>query len=181
MCCVLCVMYNNKSGQSSLRFLMFVSIIFLLGTLTTIFLLNVQKRTRDSERMTSLNNLQKALNLYHDTYSEWPEGDDDGMGWDEGFHSKEDKNFIKPLVDKNFTLVTPSDPKFYGQKAFKYTVYDAGYAGCAENKGNFYVLGITDLESDTRPPKKFTGSGFKCAKRDWQKEFDYVVGKFENE
>jgi len=174
-------MPKNQSGQSGLQMLMFISIIFLLITLAAIFIINVQKRTRDSERMTSLINLQKALDLYHDTYNKWPKGDDDGMGWDEGFHSKQDKSFIKPLVDKNFTLVTPSDPKFYGQKALKYTVYEAGYGGCAENKGDFYVLGITELESDTRPPKNFTGSGFKCKKRDWQNEFDYVVGKFENQ
>jgi len=171
----------NKSGQSGLQVLMFISIIFFLIVLTTIFVLNVQKRARDSERMTSIINIQKALDLYHDTYHEWPKGDDDGMGWDEGFHSKQDRSFIKPLVEKNFTLVTPSDPRFYGSKSMKYVVYEAGYGGCSEDKGNFYVLGITELESDTRPPKKFTGSGFKCKNRDWQKDFDYVVGKFVNQ
>ena len=173
-------MRTNQRGQSGLQVLMLISVIFFLVTLITIFILNVQKIARDTERMTIIINIQKALDLYHDTYHQWPKGDDDGMGWDEGFHSKQDKNFIKPLIDKNFTLVTPSDPKFFGQKAIKYTVYEAGYGGCAKEKGNFYVLGITDLESDTRPPKNFTGSGFNCKNKDWQKDFDYVVGKFEN-
>ena len=172
---------KNQKGQSGLQILMFAGVIFFLVTLAVIFVLNVQKETRDSERLTALTNLQKALDLYHDDNDTWPEGDDDGDGWDEGFHTPQDKNFIRPLVDKNFLLITPSDPKFYGEKSYKYTVYDAGYAGCSVSKGKFYILGITDLESDTRPPQKFTGSGFKCKDRNWGEEFDYVVGQFTNE
>jgi len=172
---------KNQSGQSGLQFLMFISIIFFLAALGVTALLNIQKRTRDSERMTGFTNIQKAIDLYYDTYGSWPQGDDDGLGWDEGFHSKEDKKFIAPLAEKNFILISPSDPKFYGDKAFKYNVYEAGYGGCPAGKGDFYVLGITELESDTRPPKKFTGSGFKCKNRNWGDEFDYVTGKFTGE
>lgn len=174
-------MFKKHKGQSGLQVLMFISIIFFLTTMAVVFVLNVQKRARDSERMTALANLQKALDLYHDAHGTWPEGDDDGSGWDEGMHSSQDRSFIRPLVEKNFILVTPSDPKFYGAKAYKYHLYEAGYAGCSRAKGRFYVLGIPDLESDTRPPKKFTGSGFRCKNRDWGEEFDYVIGKFEGE
>lgn len=179
-----------KDGQSTLQILMLISIISFLSTLGTIYVLNAQKKTRDSERMTSITNLQKALDLYYDTYNEWPQGDDDGMGWDEGFHDKDDRYFIKPLIEKGFVLVTASDPKFFGNKSMKYNVYEAGYGGCNVEKGKFYVLGITDLETDIRTEisadeniknkkKKFDGSGFSCKNRDWGKEFDYVVGKFE--
>ena len=171
-------MRNNK-GQSGLQVLMFISMIFFVVVFIGVFILNAQKGARDAERMTALQNTQKALDLYYDATSHWPEGYDDGYGWDEGFHSPQDKKFIQPLVDKNFLLFPPGDPQFYGAKAFKYKVYDAGYAGCPTERGKFYVLGITELESDTRPPQKYTGSGFACSGRDWQKEFDYVVGKFE--
>lgn len=172
---------RNQKGQSGLQILMFIGVITLLITSTTLFILKVQKKARDSERITALNSLQKALDLYHDTTGAWPKGDDDGNGWDEGFHSQQDKRFIQPLVDKNFILVPPSDPKFYGAKSYKYNLYEAGYAGCPANKGSFYILGIPDLESDTRPPANFTGSGFKCKNRDWSEEFDYVVGKYSGE
>ena len=76
--------------------------------------------------------------------------------------------------------VAYSDPKFIGKLAFKYAVYEPGSYGCPYGKGSYYVLGISELENDTRPPRENTGSGFSCSRRDWGKEFDYVVGKFAN-
>lgn len=170
---------KNKAGESGVQFLFFISIFIFLGVIVFRFLMNAQKSTRDSERITTLQNIQKAIDLYHDSTGAWPKGDNDGFGWDEGMHSAQDTRFIQPLIDKNFLLVPPKDPLFYGSKAYKYAVFPAGYAGCDINKGEFYVLGITDLESDSRPPQNFLGSGFHCPKKNWQDDFDYVVGKFE--
>ena len=170
---------NNQEGQSGLQVLMVLSILLFIATFSTIFILNIQKKARDSERITILITLQKSLDLYFDTFNKWPKGDDDGQGWDEGFHSKSDRRFIQPLVDHKYISLAMSDPKFYGAKSIKYTSYDAGSNGCPVDKGMFYVLGISELESDTRPPTENTGSGFACSGRDWGKEFDYVVGKFE--
>jgi len=157
---------------------MIISIILCIATFATTFILRVQKKTRDSERITILINLQKAIDLYYDNFNNWPKGDNDGMGWDEGFHSTSDRRFIQPLVDRKYLPVTAHDPKFYGGKSIKYAVFEPGYAGCPKEKGSFYVLGITELEADTRPPTDNTGSGFACPQRDFSKEFDYVVGKY---
>ncbi|MCX6799645.1 MAG: hypothetical protein NT091_00660 [Candidatus Falkowbacteria bacterium] len=173
--------FTKESGQAGLKILLIISILIFITSYAIVFLLNVQKKTRDSERMTTITSLQKAIDLYYDAFSKWPAGDNDGDGWDEGFHSENDRRFIQPLVDHKFLPSSVSDPVFYGAKSFKYAVYEPGFAGCPRAKGSFYVLGITEMESDTRPPKEFTGSGFSCAKRDWGKEFDYVVGKFTNE
>lgn len=172
---------KNQSGQSALKIIMIASIVVSLVIFAAVFIINVQKKTRDSERITKIIGLQKAIDLYFDTFSKWPKGDDDGDGWDEGFHSDSDRRFIQPLVDHSFMNVTSSDPKFFGARSFKYAVYAAGSYGCPYTKGSYYVLGISELENDTRPPRENTGSGFACLQRDWGKEFDYVTGKFSNE
>ena len=170
---------KNQEGQNGIQILMIISIILCITIFGTIFILKVQKKTRDSERITVLINLQKALDLYYDSFDSWPKGDDDGLGWDEGFHSESDRRFIQPLVQREYLPVTAHDPKYYGGKSLKYAVFEPGYAGCPINKGSYYVLGITELEADTRPATENTGSGFSCPMRDFGQEFDYVVGKFE--
>lgn len=170
---------NKYRGQTIVKAVAIISVLVFILIFVALFVLNIGKKTRDSERITIINTLTKALDLYHDATGSWPKGDDDGQGWDEGFHDKNDHRFVSELMEKQILPVTSSDPKFFGAKSLRYTVYDAGYAGCSIDRGKFYILGITDLETDMRPPQKFQGSGFKCPLRDWQNEFDYVVGKFE--
>ena len=174
-------MLNNQQGQNTLQVMFAISILTLVAAVGWTFLTKVQKSTRDAERMANLNKLVKAIDLYYNDLQAWPKGDDDGNGWDSGFYSKEDKRFIQPLVDKGYALLTSTETKFIGDKAMKYAAYPAGYAGCPKEKGPFYVIGIPELESDTRPPQKFTGSSFKCDQRDWQNEFDYVTGRYAGE
>lgn len=165
-----------------IELLVVISIICCISTVFFVLVDNARKKARDAKRIASIHEIQKGLDLYFDKYQTWPNASPDecATGWDVGYCSKENSNgFIEPLVNEGFFSKTPGDPSLYGVSAFKYYVYDAGSEGCSTNKGKFYILGIVDLETDTRPPRNFSGSGFSCPGRDWQNEFDYVVGKFE--
>lgn len=72
----------------------------------------------------------------------------------------------------------PVDPTATGDCAgYRYYRYPGGDWGCDASKGAYYVLGISDLEaiSGTHPESP----GFQCAGRNWQAEFEWVTGEYE--
>lgn len=173
---------SNLSGFTLIELLVVISIIGFITVTSVVVFNNARMKARDVKRIANISQISKALDLYYDKYSHWPDptSDDCSEGWDEGYCDEDGGDgFINVLETEGFLSDTPGDPYFSGSQAFKYYVYDEGSEGCNSAKGKFYVLGITDLETDVRPPEKYSGSGFSCPNRDWQEEFDYVVGKFE--
>ncbi len=173
---------KNNRGFTLIELLVVISIIGFLASLSIFSLNNTRMKSRDAKRIASLKQIQLALDLYYDKHNTWPAITEDSCcdGWDQGYcNSDKSDGFIRDLVNEGLISEVPGDPKFYGGcDSFSYYVYNGGY-GCDSSKGKFYVLGIKILETDSRPPTKFSGSGWNCPLRDWQTEFDYVVGKFE--
>ena len=172
-----------KKGFTLIELLVVISIISLLATLAVTSLQNAQKKSRDTRRIADLRQIRTALELYYDKYQSWPARTEDACcdGWDQG-PCQGDNTFIQPLVTEGFFNPVPVDPKGgtgTGCYGYNYYVYGAGNYGCDSSKGTFYVLGIRDLETDSRPPTKFSGSGWSCPTRNWQNEFDYVIGGFQ--
>ena len=111
-------------------------------------------------------------------------------GWEAS--SKEDSGeFLAPLKSYGFESGVPVDPvnnatggSIYTARAnatytYLYARYSAGSGGCDSSKGNFYVLGIiytATAKSATHPDSP----GFSCSGRNWQSEFSWVTGGFEN-
>jgi prepilin-type N-terminal cleavage/methylation domain-containing protein len=175
----------NSKAFTLIELLVVIAIISLLATLSVTALNNARKKSRDAKRLADLTQIRKALLLYHDSNDTWPARTADSCcdGWDQGPCGTEN-TFIQPLVTGNFMNPVPVDPQGgtgTGCYGYNYYVYSAGSYGCDSAKGAFYVLGIRDLETDSRPPTKFDGSGWQCSGRNWQNEFDYVVGGFVNE
>ena len=71
----------------------------------------------------------------------------------------------------------PVDPINSGSQYYSYYVYPAGSSGCTAGSGEFYVLGVRNMEVSSNPHALSPGQS--CPTRDWQGEFDWVVGKFE--
>ncbi len=175
-------MKKNKNGFTLIELLVVISIIGFIAVASMIAFNSARMGSRDAQRIANIGQISKALDLYYDKYSHWPDPSSDACseGWDEGFCEEDGGDgFIQALENEGFVSKTPSDPSFSGAQALKYYVYEEGSEGCDSNKGKFYILGVTDLETDTRPTTKYSGSGFSCPNRDWQEEFDYVIGKFE--
>ena len=178
-------MKNNKKAFTLIELLVVISIIGLLATLAVVALKNAREKARDVKRVSDLRQIRTALELYYDKYNDWPARTSDSCcdGWDQGPCGTEN-TFIQPLVTVGILNPVPVDPKGgsgTGCYGYNYYVYGAGNYGCDAYKGKFYVLGIRDLETDSRPPTKFSGSGWSCPNRNWQNEFDYVIGGFQFE
>lgn len=174
---------KNCKGFTLIELLVVIAIIGLLVTLSVISLNNARAKSRDTKRISDLRQIKTAIDLYYDRYNTWPAITSDACcdGWDQG-PCNSDTSFIGALVTAGIMNTVPVDPSAgtgTGCYGYNYYVYNAGSYGCDTGKGRFYVLGIRDLETDSRPPTKFSGSGWSCPSRDWQNEFDYVVGGFE--
>jgi prepilin-type N-terminal cleavage/methylation domain-containing protein len=112
--------------------------------------------------------------------------------------------FLEPLKDSGILTSVPVDPVggvSCGGYAYLYYRYPPGHQGCPVSRGGFYVLGVVDLEGKTRNQSVGLSPGWDCnvdsaggeqsticigggvygtACRNWQNEFDWVMGNFEN-
>ena len=168
---------NNNKGFTLIELLVVISIIGFLATFA-VYAFNVARvKARDAKRLADMTLIQKALDLYYDNNNRFPSNSDsDCSGWDSGYYGSGD-SFISPLETSQVILEVPGDPAFSQCGAYRYYRYSAGSYGCSSAKGAFYVLGIIDMESSSRPYP--TSPGWNCPTRNWQNEFDWVVGRFE--
>jgi len=124
-----------------------------------------------------MKNIQIALEMYLHEFGRYPDPDvSDCGGWDVGNQS------LQLLANRLGVYMpkAPNDPAGTGScNGYRYYRYPAGNAGCDINKGAFYVLGVSDMETSPNPHPKTPS--WSCPGRNWQGEFDWVTGKFENE
>ena len=161
-----------------IELLVVVSIIGLLSSITLVSLKKALAKARDVRRLQEVNQITKALEIYHSTYGHYPYNtDNDCGGWDAGNTTGD--SFIQPLISSGITKNVPIDPisKTSCGWGYAYYRYPAGCCGCDPSRGAFYVLGIRDLETSGRPYPD--SPGWSCPSRNWQNEFDWVTGKFE--
>jgi len=175
---------SNDSGFTLIELLVVIAIIGILSTVAMTSLTGARKKARDAERLTEVEHTVKTLEIYKTTYGHYPynsDGDDAYGGWDIGYLGGESgtDTFIKPLVDSGLVTKVPGDPVgTTSSTAYLYYRYAAGSYGCDVNSGAFFVLGIKNLEANTGT---YPGSpGWRCPSRNWQSEFEWVTGGFEN-
>lgn len=169
-----------QRGVTLVELALVMAIIGLLTSVILVSLSNARGKARDVVRVEEIQQVQKTLELYYLGHNQrYPTGDSDGCGtWDVGnatlpfLHSTGMEEFFgnKPL---------PTDTYYHDDcNGFRYYHYPAGSYGCPTGRGGFYVLGITDMETTGDP---YPGSpGWSCPGRNFQDEFDWVTGSFEN-
>jgi prepilin-type N-terminal cleavage/methylation domain-containing protein len=169
---------NRQSGFTLIELVVVIAIIALLAAIVLSSFDVVQFKAHDARRISDIESVQKSLELYYIAHSRYPDANANGCGWDVG-------NATRPFmqgtgIEPDFGGgVPPVDIfKFDACSGYRYYRYPAGSYGCPASRGAFYVLGVTDMQSEPWP---YPGSpGFSCPGRDWQNEFDWVAGQFEN-
>jgi len=170
---------NNKlktEGFTLIELLVVVAIIGLLSSVVLASLSSARTKARDARRLSDMHQIQIALDMYyHDNGGNYPQENSSDGSWE---NSTEDGgDFIDYLKDYGYMSVVPVDPINSGSTYYSYYVYSEGNYGCDISKGEYYVLGIRDIETSSNPYK--SSPGWSCSSRNWQSEFDWVTGKFE--
>lgn len=169
---------SRNKAFTLIELLVVVSIIGLLATVVLSSLNKARIKTRDTVRLSELRQLRNALDLYFNQFGVYPDPASDGApfacgGWD----ATADGSFIPSLSANNLFAITIQDTLNTSCGNYSYYRYPAGSYGCDASKGAFYILGVRDMETSSNP---YSGSpGFNCSGRDWQGEFDWIVGKYE--
>lgn len=172
---------NSKSktkGFTLIELLVVVAIIGILSSVVLASLNTARAKARDAKRLSDMRQMQIALELYYDSFGRYPDSDGAGCGgWDSSGTPAGAPSFITPLVSNNF-LSNLSDSSVNDACGnYAYYRYGAGDGACDALRGAYYVLGVRDMETSGNPYP--SSPGWNCSGRNWQGEFDWVIGKFE--
>jgi len=172
--------HTSKRGFTLIELLVVIAIIGLLSSIILVSLQGVRAKARDARRLSDMKQIQLALELYYDSNGSYPDNaDNDCSGWDAGFNGGPGSGdpFIQPLKDGGF-IATPGDPTARGNcGGYAYYRYIPGSYGCDDSRGAYFVLGVRDMETSGNP--HLSSPGWSCPSRNWQTEFDWVIGGFE--
>ncbi len=163
----------RKEGFTLIELLVVIAIIGILASTVMVSINSARIKSRDARRLTDMRQIQTALELYYNTYNRYPDSDYGGCGsWD---CSGDGNGFLHTLATAGFLPADIIDPVTNNSCGnYCYYRYPSGYAGC---QGVFYVLGVRDMETSANP---HPGSpGWSCPSRNWQAEFEWVIGKIE--
>ena len=166
---------NNKSkikGFTLIELLVVIAIIGILSSVVLASLNTARAKARDAKRLSDMHQMKIALEFYYDSFGRYPDSDNAGCG---GWDSYGNGTFITPLVSNNFLPTHLLDSIINDSCGnYAYYRYPANYEGCTNS---FYVLGVRDMETSNNPHP--SSPGWSCPSRNWQSEFDWVVGKYE--
>jgi prepilin-type N-terminal cleavage/methylation domain-containing protein len=172
----------KTKGFTLMELLVVIAIIGLLSTLAVVALDNARKKAKDAKRLSDMRTIVTALEMYYDKYGYYPGNtDNDNSGWDVGYIGGEggSDTFIQPLVDSGMLLKTPGDPSTINTNGYAYYKYSPTTCGYPASKGNFYVLGVRDMETSGRPHPSSPGWDCGTGSNTWNSAFDWVTGEFE--
>jgi type II secretion system protein G len=167
---------QKQKGFTLIELLVVVAIIGVLASIVLSSLGEARGRARDARRLNDVRQIQTALEMYNIDNNRYPSPISANGSWETS--NEDNADFITILSDDGYISVVPVDPINTVSNAYYYYRYSAGGSECDVRRGAFYILGIKNMEGGG--VNSYSSSpGFSCPSRNWQGEFDWVIGKFE--
>lgn len=172
---------HNQKGFTIVELLIVVVVIAILAAVTVVAFNGIQTRARDASRLSDIQTINRAILAYYAVNGTYPEETaSPGVG---GFEASTDTagTFLEHLKNAGFLAQVPLDPKNSGTYYYGYYLYPVGWGGngCADARGKYYVLSISQFESVSGAHP--SSPGFSCSGRNWQSTTSpqWVTGGYE--
>lgn len=189
--------HQKQVGFTIVELLIVIVVIGILAAITIVAYNGVQGRARDTQRVADMQNIVKALELYKTTNGVYPSpvATPNASGWEVSTNGTTATNFISALVSSKTVAKVPVDPINTGTvvdstslgpentssaKLYFYFRYGAGGAGCDASRGDFYVVGVTRLDTVASGQSAPASPGFSCSGRNWANHGAWVTGGYTN-
>lgn len=185
--------HKQQAGFTIVELLIVIVVIGILAAITIVAYNGVQGKARDTQRISDLKSITKALEIYKINNGNYPApvSTPNASSWEVSTNgSNVATNFLSALVSSNGVSKVPIDPNntgttldpSYSSATFEYFyyVYPAGSAGCSAARGSFYILGATRMDSVPSGQNHPTSPGFSCTGRDWAINGAWVTGNYVN-
>lgn len=167
----------KRRGFTLIELLVVIVVIGVLASVTLVLYNGGQAKARDSRRLNDMQNIIGLLELYRSQNFIYPNSSNNGPGgWESS--SINPSQFLQGLKASGGVTTIPVDPVNTASMEYRYYRYPAGSNGCDASRGAFFVLGVLNMESVTGTAP--TSPGWSCPTRNWQTEFEWVTGAFEN-
>lgn len=169
----------KHKGFTLIELLIVIAIIGLLSTIAVTALNTARQKARDVVRLSTMQTLIKAIELYRSNTGTFPPNTGDVVGGCGGWDTPADGSFLQTLVTANL-IPQIKDPSLNtGCGNYRYYFYDNLMPGCNDlGNGFFYVLMVNKMESVSGT---YPGSpGWKCPNSDWSGYGSWVTGAYVN-
>ncbi len=170
-----------RRGFTIVELLIVIVIIGILATIAIVSFNGIQAKARDSQRLQDAKTIVQALEIYKTQNGIYPDEVQTvgAWGWELSTTGSSPTNFLSALVSSaNGVSRVPLDPRNTisggmdpnnneANYMYFYHNYPAGSSGCSGARGNFYVFGITRMESVPSGGTHATSPGFSCSGQNW--------------
>lgn len=181
-------------GFTIVELLIVIVVIGILTSITVVAYSGIQGRARDSQRLSDLKTIMKALEIYKINNGVYPNSVMNPLAgnWEVSTNGTTATNFISALVSPNGVSRIPVDPINRGDPAnlnpgfevneyeYFYSIYPPGNAGCDPSRGSYYVLGVTRMDGVAAGATSSSSPGWACPGRDWVGFGAWVTGSYTN-
>lgn len=188
---------KKTNGFTIVELLIVIVVIAILAAITVVAFNGVQGRSRDAQRVSDMQSIVKALELYKTTNGAYPAAvpTANASGWEVSTDGTTATSFLNALVSNKTIAKVPLDPINAGTvvntsslaptyttdaKLYFYYRYPAGNAGCDASRGDYYVVGVTRFDTVASGQSAPTSPGFSCSGRNWAVQGAWVTGGYTN-
>lgn len=172
-------MLRGSRGFTLVELMIVILVIAILVSIAVMVFLDSRRKYADSVRLANMRILQDVLPRYcFDNGNFPPNTDNDWSGWDGDI----DGVWIQTLVNDGYLKKAIKDPKNpaggHASGNMHYYRYSPGAYGADAARGYYCVFGVRDMETSGRPHPK--SPGWRTPGRNWQNEFDWVDGYYQD-